>query len=139
MRRSTYGEIGPWGITAASFKKVLDTVSADELTLNINSPGGDIFDGLAIFQDLLAHKANVVVRVTGLAASAASIIAMAGDKIEIAEHAFVMIRNAWSVAIGDTREMTARAKLLKKIDSELVRLRDAYRRRSCGNQSSDGR
>lgn len=127
-----YGEIGPWGVTAEAFKRVLDGVTGDQLILNINSPGGDVFDGLAIFQDLLAHKASVVVRVTGLAASAASIVAMAGEKVEIAEHAFFMIHNAWSYAIGDARAMTARAKLLKKIDGELV---DIYATRTGGDPS----
>lgn len=125
-----YGEIGPWGVTAEAFKRVLDTVSADELILNINSPGGDVFDGFAIYQDLLAHKAYVVVRVTGLAASAASVIALAGNKVEIAEHAFFMIHNAWSYAIGDARAMTARAKLLKKIDGEIV---DIYATKTGGD------
>lgn len=127
-----YGEIGPWGVTAEAFKRVLDGVTGDQLILNINSPGGDVFDGLAIFQDLLAHKASVVVRVTGLAASAASIVAMAGEKVEIAEHAFFMIHNAWSYAIGDARAMTARANLLKKIDGELV---DIYATRTGGDPS----
>lgn len=98
--------------------------------MNINSPGGDVFDGIAIYNDLLAHKASVVVRVTGLAASAASIIAMAGDTVQIAENAFFMIHNAWSVAVGDARAMTKRANLLKKIDAELV---ETYAARTGGD------
>lgn len=108
-------------MTAKAFRAALDGVSAaSRIVLNINSPGGDVFDGIAIFNDLLAHKADVMVRVTGLAASAASVIAMAGDDIHIAENAFFMIHNAWSVAIGDSREMTARAKLLNQIDGQLA-------------------
>jgi ATP-dependent Clp protease protease subunit len=115
-----YDEIGFWGVTAKQFRAALDGIDANTIILNVNSPGGDVFDGIAMYNDLLAHKASVVVRVTGLAASAASVVAMAGDEVHIAENAFFMIHNAWSIAIGDTREMTARAKLLKKIDGELA-------------------
>lgn len=109
------------------FRAALDQIDTKNIVLNINSPGGDVFDGIAIFNDLLAHPANVVVRVNGLAASAASLIAMAGDEIQIAETAFFMIHNAWSIAIGDARELTARAKLLKTIDGKLA---DTYANRT---------
>ena len=109
---------------------MLDGISTPNIILNINSPGGDVFDGIAIYNDLLAHKSYVVVRVTGLAASAASIIAMAGDKVEIAENAFFMIHNAWSVAVGDARVMSARANLLKKIDAGLA---ETYAARTGGD------
>ncbi|KWT72378.1 Prophage Clp protease-like protein [Hyphomicrobium sulfonivorans] len=122
-----YDEIGRWGVSAKMFRAALESIETDEIVLNINSPGGDVFDGVAIYNDLLAHKASVVVRVTGLAASAASLIAMAGDEIEIAENAFFMIHNAWSIAVGDAREMTARAKLLKTIDGKLA---DTYASRT---------
>lgn len=115
-----YDEIGGWfGVTAKQFREKLDGVKSSKIILNINSPGGDVFDGIAIYNDLLAHKAYVVVRVTGLAASAASLIAMAGDEVHIADNAFFMIHNAWSVAIGDARAMTKRANLLSMIDAEL--------------------
>jgi ATP-dependent Clp protease protease subunit len=117
---SLYDEIGRWGVSAKMFRAALDQIDTKNIVLNINSPGGDVFDGIAIFNDLVAHPASVVVRVNGLAASAASLIAMAGDEIEIAENAFFMIHNAWSVAIGDTRELAARAKLLKTIDGKLA-------------------
>jgi ATP-dependent Clp protease protease subunit len=117
-------------VTAKQFRQTLDGVKSSKIVLNINSPGGDVFDGIAIYNDLLAHKASVVVRVTGLAASAASIIAMAGDEVHIAENAFFMIHNAWSVAVGDSRAMTKRANLLKKIDAELV---ETYAARTGGD------
>jgi len=128
-----YDEIGRWGVSAKMFRAVLDRVETDQIVLNINSPGGDVFDGVAIYNDLLAHKSSVVVRVTGLAASAASLIAMAGDEIEIAENAFFMIHNAWSIAIGDSRELTARAKLLKTIDGKMA---DTYAHRT-GQDAAD--
>lgn len=126
-----YDEIGGWfGVNAKQFRETLDGISTPNIILNINSPGGDVFDGIAIYNDLLAHKANVVVRVTGLAASAASIIAMAGDRVEIAENAFLMIHNAWSFAVGDARVMSARANLLKKIDAGLA---ETYAARTGGD------
>lgn len=126
-----YDEIGGWfGINAKQFREMLDGITTPNIILNINSPGGDVFDGIAIYNDLLAHKSYVVVRVTGLAASAASIIAMAGDKVEIAENAFFMIHNAWSVAVGDARVMSARANLLKKIDAGLA---ETYAARTGGD------
>lgn len=107
-------------MTAKAFREVLNDIGTPRIRLNINSPGGDVFDGIAIFSDLLDHDATVDVRVTGLAASIASIIAMAGDTVTIADHAFFMIHNAWSVAVGDKRAMTDRAKVLAKIDGELA-------------------
>lgn len=117
-----YDEIGYFGVTAKSFREALAGITADRITLNINSPGGDVFDGLAMRNDLLAHKAYVVVRVTGLAASAASVVAMAGDEVLVSDGAFLMIHNAWSVAIGDKRALTERAKLLGKIDASLAEI-----------------
>lgn len=115
-----YDEIGGWGVTAAAFREALAQVKTPELILNINSPGGDIFDGIAIYNDILAHEAYVVVRVSGLAASAASVVAMAADRIEIGSTAFLMIHNAWTVAIGDNRELTERAALLRDIDQSIA-------------------
>jgi ATP-dependent Clp protease protease subunit len=126
-----YDEIGGWfGVTAKQFRQQLDGVKSSKIILNINSPGGDVFDGIAIYNDLLAHKAYVVVRVTGLAASAASLIAMAGDEVQIADNAFFMIHNAWSVAVGDAQVMKKRAGLLSKIDAELG---DTYAARTGGD------
>lgn len=115
-----YDEIGPWGVTAKAFKEKLDTISAEEITLNINSPGGSVFDGIAMYNDLVEHGAVINVSVRGLAASAASFIAMAGDNIEIADHAFFMIHNAWAFAMGDADEMAKIAKTLSKIDAQLA-------------------
>lgn len=115
-----YDEIGFWGVTAADFKRQLRGITAATIRLNINSPGGDVFDGIAMYNDLLAHPAKVEVHVTGLAASAASLIAMAGDRIVMAENAFMMIHNAWGVTIGDRNEHAETAELLAKVDEALV-------------------
>lgn len=117
-----YDEIGYFGVSAAQFRKELDSLKdAKSINLKINSPGGDVFDGIAIFNDLLSHPAKINVKVTGLAASAASIIAMAGDTVEIADNGFIMIHNAWAVAMGDKNVMNDLADRLDLIDEALSR------------------
>lgn len=115
-----YDEIGYWGVTAKDFRSQLESIDAKKINLRINSPGGDVFDGVAIYNDLVDHAAEVRVSVTGIAASAASLIAMAGDRIEIAENAFIMIHNAWGVCVGSKAEMEDFAKVLSEIDGALA-------------------
>lgn len=113
-----YDEIGFWGVNAKDFRAKLK--GAGDVVLKINSPGGSVFEGVAIYNDLKAHKGNVRVEITGIAASIASIIAMAGDEIAIAENAMMMIHNAWTVAIGNAEELQAQADVLSKIDGQLA-------------------
>lgn len=120
-----YDEIGYWGVTAKSFRQQIR--SAGDIRLRINSPGGDVFDGIAIFNDLVQHNGRVEVEVTGVAASAASIIAMAGDTIRVAENAFLMIHNAWTLAIGNRHDITETAALLGQIDGAMA---DTYAART---------
>lgn len=115
-----YDEIGYWGVTAKDFRDQLKTISGD-FTLRINSPGGDVFDGIAIFNDLIAHKGKVKVEIAGIAASIASVIAMAGDTIEIAPNAFVMIHNAWTFAFGNRHDLEEVAAVLGQIDEAIAR------------------
>lgn len=115
-----YDEIGFWGVTAKDFRDQLKGVEGD-FTLRINSPGGDVFDGIAIFNDLLAHKGKVHIEVSGIAASIASVIAMAGDSIAIAPNAFFMIHNAWTGAWGNRHDFTETAAVLAQIDEAIAR------------------
>jgi ATP-dependent Clp endopeptidase proteolytic subunit ClpP len=115
-----YDEIGYWGVTAKDFQAQLAGVSTPNICLHINSPGGDVFDGLAIYSALKAHPARVTTIVDGLAASAASFIALAGDKVCMAENAFMMIHNAWGVAMGNKAEMLDMASTLGKLDGQLA-------------------
>lgn len=115
-----YDEIGFWGVTAKSFRNRLKEASGD-ITLRINSPGGDVFDGIAIYNDLLAYDGNVRVEIVGVAASIASIIAMAGDEIAIAPNAFFMIHNAWTIGVGNRHDFADQAAVLGKIDEALAR------------------
>lgn len=115
-----YDEIGVWGITAKNFVAALATITTPNIVVRINSPGGDVFDGLAIYNALKAHKANITCVVDGLAASAASFIALAGDTVSIHESAMIMIHRAWGFAIGNQSDMADMATVLGKIDGQLA-------------------
>ncbi|MDP2377776.1 head maturation protease, ClpP-related [Reyranella sp.] len=115
-----YDEIGWYGVTAKEFIAALATITTPNICVRINSPGGDVFDGLAIYNALKSHKGNVVCVVDGLAASAASFIAMAGTTVSIHESAMLMIHRAWGFAIGNEADMTEMAKVLAKIDGQLA-------------------
>ncbi|MFT8464638.1 MULTISPECIES: head maturation protease, ClpP-related [Acetobacter] len=117
-----YDEIGLWGVTAQDFTQRLVSVGPGPIELHINSPGGDVFDGLAIYSALQAHNGPVSVVVDGLAASAASFIALAGDTISMAPNAFLMIHNTWGVVVGNQNDMTETAAVLAKIDAQLASL-----------------
>jgi ATP-dependent protease ClpP protease subunit len=109
------------GVTAKSITETLKEHGAlERITVRINSPGGDAFDGIAIYNILKLNEARVEVEIDGLAASAASIIAMAGDEIRIAENAMMMIHDAWALAMGDSTDMLAMAALLEKLDGQIA-------------------
>lgn len=121
-----YDEIGFWGVTAKDFRALLPK-DGGEVLLRINSPGGDVFDGIAMYNDLAGHRGRVRVEVTGLAASAASIVAMAADELAIASNGFLMIHNAWTIAIGEKADFRQTADLLEQVDGALA---DTYVARS---------
>lgn len=117
---SIFDDIGAYGVSAKSFLNDLRTVTTDEVDVEINSPGGDVFAGLAIHNGLRASGKKINVKVLGLAASAASLVAMAGDTIEMPENAFMMIHNPWGFAMGGADEMRNTADVLDKIGAGLV-------------------
>lgn len=114
-----YDQIGYWGITAEEFVREVKQIDAETIHLRIDSPGGDVFMARAMKTALEQHSARVVVHVDGLAASAASYLMLAGDEIEIAKGAFVMIHNAWMITLGDTNDHTKSAGMLEKIDGTI--------------------
>ncbi len=114
-----YDEIGYFGHTAKGFTDDLREIDAPALVVHINSPGGDIFDGLAIYQALKSHPADVTVIVDGVAASIASVIAMAANKLVMAPKATMMIHDGWSVSCGNAAEMRKMADVLDK-QSEII-------------------
>lgn len=108
------------GWTAKRMAGVLRAIGARDVTVNINSPGGDMFEGLAIYNLLREHPAKVTVRVMGIAASAASVIAMAGDEVLMGAGTFLMIHNAWGVVIGNRNDMRAAADIFEKFDASMA-------------------
>ena len=117
-----YDIVGEGGVTAGDVRRMLDAITAPTIRLRVDSPGGDVFDGLAIFNDLVSHPARVEVEIVGLAASAASVIAMAGDSIEIAPAAFLMIHRAWSLSLGNAADLRHTAGVLDQVDATLAQI-----------------
>lgn len=127
-----YGEIGCWGVTASDFTEELRAVKSPTIELHINSPGGDVFDGVAIYEALDSHPATVNVSIDGLAASAASFIAMVGKRIKIAEFGQMMIHEASSGMYGTGRRLRKHADTLDKTTEIIARV---YAKRAGGDPS----
>lgn len=107
-----YDEIGAWGVTAQDMVSQLSALNVAEITVHLNSPGGDVFDGIAIMNALRDHPANVVVKVDALAASIASVIAQAGNKVIMGRNSTMMIHNASGFAMGEAKDLIKMAELL---------------------------
>ncbi|MEH8092793.1 ATP-dependent Clp protease proteolytic subunit [Gallibacterium anatis] len=116
-----YDEIGMWGVSAQQFANELKEIgNVRQINLHIHSPGGDVFDGIAIYNLLKNHPANKTVYIDGLAASMASVIAMAGDEVIMPENAMLMIHKPWGIQGGDAEELRKYADLLDKVESTLL-------------------
>lgn len=116
-----YDEIGYWGVTAKDFARDLKEVGKGAaIDLHINSPGGSVTDGIAIYNLLKNHQNSVNIIIDGIAASMASVIAMAGDTITMPENALMMIHNPWGGAMGDADEMRKTADVLDKMKTALI-------------------
>ncbi len=110
-----YDVIGDWaGLSARQLVDSLKTIDSNEITVRINSPGGSVFDGIAIYNALRYHPANITVRIEGLAASIASVIAMAGDTVQMAENALFMIHNPFGWVSGEADDLRRIAGMLDK-------------------------
>lgn len=119
------------GMTVARATGVLRKLGAGPVTVNVNSPGGDMFEGLAIYNALVEHPGEVTVRVMGIAASAASIIAMAGDRVEMGKGSFLMIHNAWGAVLGNRHDMRAAATMFDQFDAAMAEI---YTARTGGDE-----
>ena len=115
------------GVTAKRISAALRSLDGADVVVNINSPGGDVFEGLAIYNLLREYKGQVTVRVLGVAASAASFIAMAADEIQSARAGFFMIHNAWTGLWGNRNDLRETADFLEQIDDTIA---DIYHVRS---------
>jgi ATP-dependent Clp endopeptidase proteolytic subunit ClpP len=119
-----YDEIGlNWwgeGVSAKQMADDLEALDVSTIALRINSPGGSVFEGNTIYNALRRHDATVTTYVDGLAASAASIVALAGDEVIMAPNAMMMIHDAWGFAIGNAADMRKQADTLEKVNATLV-------------------
>jgi len=122
-----YDEIGEWGVTAKDFVNDLGKVTAKNLDVRLNSGGGSVFEGLAIFEALRRHPANVTTYVDGIAASIASVIAMAGDRRVVSRNGSLMIHEASGVCAGPSVDMRQMAELLNRISDQIA---DVYTQRT---------
>lgn len=114
-----FDEVGSFGISAAELQARLRDIEGD-VVVRLNSPGGDLLDGLAMFNALATHPAHVRVEVVGVAASAASLLAMAADDLAMAENAFLMVHRSWSVTIGNEADHDETSALLRQVDASMA-------------------
>ena len=115
------------GVTSKGVASKLRAMAGQDIEVHINSPGGDMWEGIGIHNLLCEHRGRVTVKVLGLAASAASIIAMAGDEILVGPASFVMIHNAWIISTGNRHDMLDTAAMLEPFDAAMAGL---YARRT---------
>jgi len=125
-----YDVIGddPWtggGFNSKRMAAALRSIGPKDVTVRINSPGGDVFEGMAIYNELVNHSGEVTVEVMGIAASAASFIAMAGDHVKMGLGTFIMVHNAWGVVIGNRKDMNEASEFLAKIDGAIMDIYEA--------------
>jgi ATP-dependent Clp protease protease subunit len=122
-----YDEVGAFGSGSKEFLADLGKLDGQHIHLRINSPGGSVVEGTAIYNALRRHKGGLTVHIDALAASMASVIAMAGAPVYIADNALLMIHNPWTVSAGDSEQLRKEADLLDKLKSTLV---NAYTRKT---------
>jgi ATP-dependent protease ClpP protease subunit len=124
-----YDEIGYWGVRAKDFIRDLQALAAKakSIVVAVNSPGGDVFDAFAIYNALRRYEGKVTCRVDAVAASAASLVIMAGDKIVMPDNAMIMIHNVWTWAVGTADDLRDLADVMDKMRDGIVA---AYARKS---------
>lgn len=109
-----------WGVSASDMAKTLAGITAPNIVVRINSPGGDVFEARAMMAQLVGHSATVTAKIDGLAASAASFLAMAASSVEIADGGFFMIHKGWTWMMGNADDCRATASLLDKVDASII-------------------
>lgn len=115
-----FDEIGFFGVSADRFVRDLSAIKSKNIDLRLNTPGGNVFEGMAIFNALKAHPAEITTHIEGLAASIGSVIALAGSTINIAKNAFMMIHQSFTIALGNAEELRREAGILDKIDNAIA-------------------
>jgi len=124
-------EIGGFGVTAGDFIRDLKSIKARRINLHINSPGGDVFEGITIYTALKQNRAEIITRVDGLAASAASVVAMAGERVIMAPHTYFMIHPAQGLTIGNAEDHRKMGDLLDMMTGNIA---DVYAEKAGGTQ-----
>ena len=117
-----FNDIGTFGVSAQSFVEEIKEYEDKELAIHINSLGGEVFDGMAIYSIIQRRKAKTTVYIEGIAASIASVIALAADEVIMSENSLLMIHNAWGGTQGDASEMRKQADVLDKISNEIAEI-----------------
>jgi ATP-dependent Clp protease, protease subunit len=130
-----YDEIGAFGAGSKEFLADLGKLSGQHIHLRINSPGGSVIEGTAIYNALRRHEGGLTVHIDSLAASMASVIAMSGKPVYMADNALLMIHNPWTVSMGESKDLRKEADLLDKLK---VNLRNAYVRKTGINAEEIG-
>ncbi len=115
-----YDEIGVFGIQAVEFVKDLNAMKSKTIHVRVNSPGGNVGDGMAIYNALKEHPSRIIAHIDGLAASISSVIPMAADEIHMAENTFLMIHEPWSIMIGGAEDFRREADLLDKVGGQIM-------------------
>lgn len=116
-----YDAIGSWfGIAASDFVQALADIKAKTIHLRIQSPGGSVFEAEAMQTALQQHPARVIAHIDGMAASAATTLALGADEVEISDGGMFMIHNAWNIAIGNADDMLEMAAHLEKVDANIA-------------------
>lgn len=125
-----FDEIGVWGVTASDFVAELNAISAPTINLHLNTPGGDVFDGIAIYNALVDHPAVVNAYIPGIAASIGTVIAMGANRRVIAPHARMMIHDAWALTVGDAEGLR---KLADRLDESSANIAAIYAEHAGGS------
>lgn len=121
-RIDIYEEIGGWGVSASEFVRELRAIATPEVHLHVNSPGGSVFDGVAIFNALVQHPARVTAYVDGLAASAASFIVQSADDVVMNPGSMMMVHDAIGMTWGNAHDHTTMAGLLAQVSDSIAEL-----------------
>lgn len=128
-----FDEIGFWGTSAKDFAREVAGLDVEDIQLHVNSPGGEVFDAIAILNTLRAHKAKVTVTVDGLAASAASVIAMGGDEVVMARNSELMIHDPMGLVVGNSADM---AEMVQRLDQSADNLASIYAEKAGGEAAT---
>jgi ATP-dependent Clp endopeptidase proteolytic subunit ClpP len=117
-----FNDIGTFGVSAQGFVEEIKEYEGKELAIHINSLGGEVFEGMAIYSIIQRRKAKTTVYIEGIAASIASVIALAADEVVMSENSLLMIHNAWGGTQGDAADMRKQADVLDKITNEIAEI-----------------